>query len=162
MPPCRTSSCRASWPPASPSRAPTSSRCGSLRRSMCSPQSLSPRPLSAAASSPAGGTPSSAPRGMSTLRRPPALTWVTAPCSPCGSAPSLPTGLRWNIIWMPSRRRMPSTPRCSRRWQKAGLPGMDFKLPFSQAVCACTLEIKGVFFDGTECKRPAQGHAGPV
>ena len=82
--------------------------------------------------------------------------------APCGSAPSLPTGLRWNIIWMPSRRRMPSTPRCSRRWQKAGLPGMDFKLPFSQAVCACTLEIKGVFFDGTECKRPAQGHAGPI
>ena len=43
-----------------------------------------PRPLSAVASSPAGGMPSSAPRGMSTLRRPPALTWATAPCSPCG------------------------------------------------------------------------------
>ena len=35
---------------------------------------------------------SSAPRGMSTLRRPPALTWATAPCSPCGSAPSLRPG----------------------------------------------------------------------
>ena len=70
----------------------------------------------------------SAARGMSTLRRPPALTWATAPCSPCGSAPSLPTGLRWNIIWMPSRRRMPSTPKCSRRWRKPGLPDMDFKL----------------------------------
>ena len=124
----RTSSCRASWPPASPSRAPTSSQCGSLRRSMCSPQSRSPRPLSAVASSPAGGMPSSAPRGMSTLRRPPALTWATALCSPCGSAPSLPTGLRWNIIWMPSRRRMPSTPKCSRRWRKPGLPDMDFEL----------------------------------
>lgn len=67
-------------------------------------------------------------RGMSTLRRPPALTWATAPCSPCGSAPSLPTGLRWNIIWMPSRRRMPSTPKCSRRWRKPGLPDMDFEL----------------------------------
>lgn len=67
-------------------------------------------------------------RGMSTLRRPPALTWATAPCSPCGSAPSLPTGLRWSIIWMPSRRRMPSTPKCSRRWRKPGLPDMDFKL----------------------------------
>ena len=44
------------------------------------------------------------------------------------SAPSLPTGLRWNIIWMPSRRRMPSTPKCSRRWRKPGLPDMDFKL----------------------------------
>ena len=65
---------------------------------------------------------------MSTLRRPPALTWATAPCSPCGSAPSLPTGLRWSIIWMPSRRRMSSTPKCSRRWRKPGLPDMDFKL----------------------------------
>ena len=34
---------------------------------MCSPQSRSPRPLSAVASSPAGGMPSSAPRGMSTF-----------------------------------------------------------------------------------------------
>ena len=38
------------------------------------------------------------------------------------------TGLRWNIIWMPSRRRMPSTPKCSRRWRKPGLPDMDFEL----------------------------------
>lgn len=65
---------------------------------------------------------------MRTLRRPPALTWATAPCSPCGSAPSLPTGLKWNIIWMPSRRRMSSTPKCSRRWRKPGLPDMDFEL----------------------------------